>query len=67
MDITQLPRVFEWKGRQLQDPNPKLDLKDVKGVLGLQYPDITNAEIKGPTETSEALVYTIKANYGQKG
>ena len=66
MEVTKLPRVFEYNGLKLKDPNPDLPLDGVKGVLALQYPEISNAEFK-KQETSEAIVYTIKANYGQKG
>lgn len=66
MEVSRLPRVFEFNGLRLSDPNPDLPIDAVKGVLGLQYPEISNAEFK-KQETAQAIIYTIKANYGQKG
>ena len=67
MEATTTPRVFEWKGMRLSDPNPNLPLEGVKGVLALEYPEIGNAQIKGPEETAEASVYKVEASYGRKG
>ena len=67
MKVTTLPRVFEFQGRQLADPNPDLNLDQVKEVLAVAHPSITNAEIKGPEVTSTAQVYKVQTNYGTKG
>ena len=65
--MTRQPRVFEWKGMRLADPNPKASLEEVQAILATSHAEISNAAIKGPEETREALVYKVEASYGRKG
>jgi PRTRC genetic system protein C len=67
MEVKRLPRVFEFRGTRLADPNPDLSIDQAKEALAVSRPEITNSTIDGPKQTAEAEVYTIKANVGHKG
>jgi PRTRC genetic system protein C len=48
MQAKAMRREFSFQGPKLPDPDPKMSVEDVRGVLAMQYPEIATAAISGP-------------------
>ena len=49
MQARAMRREFSFQGIKLGDPDSKMTVEDVRGVLSLQYPEIATAAITGPS------------------
>ena len=49
------------------DPDPKLSLEEVRGILAHAYPEIATATITGPGPVGDTLKYTFERAIGSKG
>ena len=67
MKAETLTRVFSYAGMRLPDPDPAMDPPQVVEAYAVGYPEITNADVQGPTVEGDTLVYTIVRAVGRKG
>lgn len=67
MESTRLKREFKFGEVTLSDPNPDFSENQVKEFYSGQYPELVNANIKGPEVTDESLLYTFGVEVGKKG
>jgi PRTRC genetic system protein C len=52
-------REFSFLGIKLPDPDSRMTVEDVRGVLSMQYPELATAAITGP----EAVGDTMKEDF----
>lgn len=62
-----LERAFDYSGMSLPDPGQNLSPEQVRDVYAAAYPEITTAEIEGPVQKGNKLVYTFRRAVGTKG
>lgn len=55
------------KDRELTDPNPQLSPDEVMAYYSNQYPELTTANVFGPTIKNDRAVYEFKTTVGTKG
>lgn len=67
MQVKAMRREFSFSGLKLPDPNPKLSVEDVRGILAMQYPEIATATISGPEALGDTMKYTFERAIGSKG
>jgi PRTRC genetic system protein C len=69
MQVTTLTRVFVTNGVRLPDPDVAMSPAQVKDFYaGMpNFADLNNAEISGPEEKANELVYTFRRTTGTKG
>ncbi|WP_414440481.1 PRTRC system protein C [Burkholderia sp. 22PA0099] len=67
MEIQALAREFIYNGAKLADPAPAFTLQQVRDFYSQTYPELTNAEIEGPTVKGNRNVYTFRRAVGTKG
>lgn len=67
MQIRAMRREFSFSGLKLPDPDPKLTVEDVRGILAMQYPEIATAAIAGPEPVGDTMRYTFERAIGSKG
>jgi PRTRC genetic system protein C len=67
MENHRLLREFTYNGIKLPDPNPEMNLDQVREVYSPAYPELTTAAIEGPEVTNDALVYRFVRAVGAKG
>ena len=67
MKAVAMKRQFSFAGLKLPDPDPRMSVDEVRGVLALQYPEIATATVTGPEAIGEALKYTFERAIGSKG
>ncbi|QTD91781.1 PRTRC system protein C [Burkholderia anthina] len=67
MQIEALQREFSYNGAKLADPAPTFSLQQVRDFYSQTYPELTNAEIEGPTIKGNRNVYTFRRAVGTKG
>jgi PRTRC genetic system protein C len=60
-------RVFKHNGNPLSDPDTSMSPAAVKDLYSAMYPELLNAEIKGPDVVADELVYTFHRTTGTKG
>ncbi|MCZ2155454.1 MAG: PRTRC system protein C [Bryobacterales bacterium] len=48
MQVKPMRREFSFSGFKPPDPNPKLTVEDVRGILAMQYPEI--ATVPSPAQ-----------------
>jgi len=65
--IEKLKRIFELNGTQLPDPNPDHDPEKVKNFYAANYPNLTNAAVKGPIITDTSMKYIFIEQVGHHG
>jgi PRTRC genetic system protein C len=53
-------REFSFLGIRLQDPDSRMTVEDVRGVLSMQYPEIATAAISGPEAVGDTMKYTFE-------
>lgn len=67
MKAVAMKRQFSFAGLKLPDPDPRMSVEEVRGVLALQYPEIATATVTGPEAVGETLKYTFERVIGSKG
>lgn len=67
MQVTAMRREFRFNGVRLPDPNPKLDVEQVREIYSTQYPEIATASVNGPESAGERLIYHFERAIGSKG
>lgn len=67
MEIQQLEREFSYNGVRLADPMPSHTLNQVRDFYANVYPEIVSADIEGPKQIGNKLVYTFRRAVGTKG
>lgn len=67
MEIQALAREFTYNGAKLADPAPAFTPQQVRDFYSQTYPELTNAEIEGPTVKGNRNVYTFRRAVGTKG
>ena len=56
---------FSFQGLKFPDPDPKMSVEDVRGILAMQYPEIATAAISGPEAhgpTPDRRLHTYQYN-----
>jgi PRTRC genetic system protein C len=67
LQATELVRKFIYKGTQLPDPGPTLNVEQVRDILSSTHPELANAAIDGPTTKGSEQTYTFVQSVGTKG
>lgn len=67
LQITNLKRVFKFKGSSLSDPDPSMSPVEVQKFYSGTYPELTTASVHGPSIVNEEAVYEFKTSVGTKG
>lgn len=67
MKAVAMKRQFSFAGLKFPDPDPRMSVEEVRGVLALQYPEIATATVSGPEAVGETLKYTFERAIGSKG
>ena len=67
MEVNKAVRAFTYNKIPLTDPDPKLSIEEVRTFYANIYPEITTAEIEGPEQKDNKLVYTFRRAVGTKG
>lgn len=67
LQASALPREFFYNGSRIPDPDPKMDIEQVRDLLSPSYPEIATATMTGPEDTGTALRYTFSRAIGSKG
>lgn len=62
-----LPRVFNFNGMELIDPDPDMTPEQVKQLYAVSYPELTNAAISGPEVIGGRRVFKFTREIGTKG
>ena len=47
MKTVAMKRQFSFAGLKLPDPDPRMSVEEVRGVLALQYPEIADRQSHG--------------------
>jgi PRTRC genetic system protein C len=61
------PREFVYNGSRIPDPDPKMEIEQIRELLTPSYPEIATATMTGPEDTGSALRYTFARAIGSKG
>ncbi|MBY0502725.1 MAG: PRTRC system protein C [Bryobacteraceae bacterium] len=67
MQTKAMRREFSFMGLKLPDPDPKMSVEDVRGILAMQYPEIATAAITGPEAVGDTMKYSFERAIGSKG
>ena len=67
LKVSSIPREFVFQGSRIPDPDPKMDVEQVRDLLTPSYPEIATATMTGPEDTGTALRYTFSRAIGSKG
>ena len=67
MQARAMRREFSFLGIRLQDPDSRMTVEDVRGILSLQYPESATAAISGPEAVGDTMKYTFERAIGAKG
>ena len=60
MQARAMRREFSFHGIKLPDPDSRMTVEDVRGVLSMQYPEIATAAISGPEAVGDTMKYTFE-------
>jgi PRTRC genetic system protein C len=55
LQASALPREFFYSGSRIPDPDPKMDIEQVRDLLAPSYPEIATATMTGPHERQRLL------------
>lgn len=61
------PRVFNYNGMELGDPDPSMTVDQVKGIWAVTYPELSTAAVSGPEVVGGRQVYKFSRAVGTKG
>lgn len=67
LKLEKAVRAFRFNNMPLPDPDPKLTADQVKEFYANIYPELTNAEIEGPTQKGAEIIYEFRKAVGTKG
>jgi PRTRC genetic system protein C len=67
LQASTLPREFFYNGSRIPDPDPKMNVEEVRELLTPSYPEIATATMTGREDTGTALRYTFLRAIGSKG
>jgi PRTRC genetic system protein C len=67
MQARAMRREFSFQGIKLPDPDSRMNVEDVRGILSMQYPEIATAAISGPEAVGDTMKYTFERAIGSKG
>jgi PRTRC genetic system protein C len=67
LQASALPREFFCNGSRISDPDPRMEIDQVRELLTPSYPEIATATMTGPEDTGTALRYTFSRAIGSKG
>ncbi|MBN2640363.1 MAG: PRTRC system protein C [Victivallales bacterium] len=65
--VEELERVFEYNGVKLEDPGTDKEPNEVKDFYAGVYPELLNADVKGPVISGNVQTYTFNTRTGTKG
>jgi PRTRC genetic system protein C len=67
MKTQTVEREFIFNNRRYPDPNPQTEPAQVRELLAVTDPDITNSSIEGPEIKEGKAVYRFVRQVGTKG
>ena len=67
LKVSAMPREFVFQGSHIPDPDPKMDVEQVRDLLTPSYPEMATATLTGPEDTGVSLRYTFSRAIGSKG
>ncbi len=67
MKVRALPREFVYNGVKLPDPNPQMNVEQVRDTYAPAYPELNTAAIEGPETAGDKIVYRFVRAVGAKG
>ena len=73
MQIEKTERAFRYRegnssgGVNLPDPDPSLDVENVRTLFAATFPEITTAALTGPEVVDGKLIWTFTKAVGCKG
>ena len=67
LNVSSMPREFLFQGSRIPDPDPNMDVEQVRELLTPSYPEIATATMTGPEDTGSGLRYTFSRAIGSKG
>lgn len=62
-----MARIFIYDNRTFPDPNPNLTPDQVRQTLVTFFPELANAEVKGPAQQGGDYIFTFNRRTGMKG
>jgi PRTRC genetic system protein C len=65
--VTKMSRIFQFQGIRLPDPNPDMNVEEVKALYAAQYPELATAVVNGPEAAGDKMRYTFERAIGSKG
>lgn len=65
--VTSLEREFVFESHVLPDPDPEMDVEQVREMYMPTYPEITTASVEGPVFEDGKRRYTFVRAIGSKG
>jgi PRTRC genetic system protein C len=69
LQVTTLPRVFQFKNEALSDPDVNMPPHDVMEFYAARFPELTTGTVKGPKidEEKNQAIYEFVTTAGVKG
>jgi PRTRC genetic system protein C len=67
LEASALPREFVFNGSRIPDPDPHMNIDQVRDLLTPSYPEIATATMTGPEDTGTSLRYSFSRAIGSKG
>lgn len=67
LQVSTKERVFEYNGKSLIDPNPKMTPFEVAKFYSAEYPELINSIIDGPKISDGKALYVFEKTAGTKG
>jgi PRTRC genetic system protein C len=67
LKASTLPREFVFNGARIPDPDPQMNIDQVRDLLTPSYPEIATATMTGPEDTGTSLRYSFSRAIGSKG
>ena len=67
LNVTTLPRVFQYGSLNLTDPDRSLSPEEVMSFYSNTYPALTTSNGFGPEIKNDKCVYEFKTSVGTKG
>lgn len=64
--ISNIKRVFKFKGEELPDPDPTWSTNEVLDFFAGKYPELTAGYVKEPEQSGDKMVYEIGFSVGDK-